>query len=69
MTKEKSKILSNREKEILNLFAEGKRPKEISELLFLSYFTVRTHQTNIIQTLNASGITHAVSIAIRMGLI
>lgn len=49
-------ILSNREKEILNLIANGKTSKEISESLFIAKTTVDTHRKNMIRKLNlASG--------------
>jgi DNA-binding NarL/FixJ family response regulator len=39
--------LSTREREVLKLFAEGKTPKEIGEVLFISILTVRRHLANI----------------------
>jgi len=38
---------SEREKEIVQLIADGRSDKEIAEVLFLSYHTVRTHRKNI----------------------
>jgi len=46
--------LSNREKEILNLIANGKTSKEISEKLFIAKTTVDTHRKNMIRKLNLS---------------
>jgi two-component system response regulator NreC len=45
-------ILSNREKEILQLIANGKTSKEISENLFIAKTTVDTHRKNMIRKLN-----------------
>ncbi|UAM99838.1 response regulator transcription factor [Polaribacter litorisediminis] len=57
-------ILSNREKEILQLIADGKTSKEISENLFIAKTTVDTHRKNMIRKLNlANGnelIKHAI---------
>lgn len=44
--------LSNREKEILQLIANGKTSKEIAEALFIAKTTVDTHRKNIIRKLN-----------------
>ncbi len=44
--------LSQREKEILNLLADGFRNKEIAEKIFISAHTVRTHIYNIYQKLH-----------------
>jgi two-component system response regulator NreC len=45
-------ILSNREKEILQLIANGKTSREISENLFIAKTTVDTHRRNMIRKLN-----------------
>lgn len=44
-------LLSNREKEILYLIANGKTSKEISESLFIAKTTVDTHRKNMIRKL------------------
>lgn len=44
--------LSAREREVLQLIAEGKTSREIAELLNLSVKTVQTHRTNLMQKLN-----------------
>jgi len=41
-----------REQTIVKLLAEGKTPKEIAELLYISIFTVRRHRDNIMRKLN-----------------
>lgn len=44
--------LSQREREILKLIAEGKSSKEIGEMLFISARTVERHRANIMDKLN-----------------
>ena len=48
---QKKGILSNREKEILNLIGEGKKTLEICDILFISKNTVDSHRKNIIRKL------------------
>ena len=49
--------ISPREREILQLLAEGKSNKDISDLLNLSIKTVETHRANIMRKLNFKNIT------------
>ncbi|MBT2619868.1 MULTISPECIES: response regulator transcription factor [Chryseobacterium] len=51
--------LTQREKEILQLLAEGKSTQEISDILFLSYLTVQTHRRNL---LNKYGVRNVVEL-------
>lgn len=60
-------VLSQRETEVLRLVDQGYIAKEIAEMLHISLTTVITHNKNIIKKLNARNITHAISIAHRMG--
>jgi RNA polymerase sigma factor (sigma-70 family) len=62
-------LLSAREREILQLVAEGKSSKEIATLLNLSVYTVETHRSNILQKLNLRGIPELILYAVRKGLI
>lgn len=57
-----SKILSKREKEILDLVASGQSNKDIANTLFISEKTVRTHLHNIFRKLDISKRTEAVSL-------
>lgn len=57
-------ILSNREKEILQLIANGKTSKEISESLFIAKTTVDTHRKNMIRKLNLSSGSELIKYAI-----
>lgn len=56
--------LSSREREVLKLLAEGKKPQEIAEVLYISVFTVRRHRTNIMKKLNIQNFTDLVKYAI-----
>ena len=58
-----------RELEILQLIAEGLSNREISEKLFVSENTVKTHSARIFTKLNARRRTQAVQIAKEAGLI
>jgi len=49
-------ILSKREKEILNLVANGKTSHEIADQLFIGKSTVDTHRKNMIRKLGLSGV-------------
>lgn len=62
-------LLSGREREVLQLVAEGKSSKEIAGLLNLSTYTVETHRSNIMQKLNLKGIPELILYAVRKGLI
>ncbi|MCF2874957.1 MULTISPECIES: response regulator [unclassified Tenacibaculum] len=57
-------ILSNREKEILHLIANGNTSKEIAEALFIAKTTVDTHRKNMIRKLNLKGGNELVKYAI-----
>lgn len=60
--------LSVREREILQLLAEGHSNKGISELLSISVKTVQTHQANIRDKLGISSIAELTKFAIKEGL-
>jgi two-component system nitrate/nitrite response regulator NarL len=57
-------ILSNREKEILELIANGKTSKEIANILFIAKTTVDTHRKNMIRKLDLSNGNELVKYAI-----
>jgi len=61
--------ISPREREILQLLAEGKSNKDISDLLNLSIKTVETHRSNIMRKLNFKNITDLVLYAVRNHII
>lgn len=59
--------LTNREREILKLVAEGHTNQEIAELLILSVATVQTHRANIMAKLGLHSRTELIKYAIRQG--
>lgn len=62
-------LLTEREKEILQLLAEGKSNKEVAEILNLSPYTVETHRTHLMQKLNLHNTAEIVLYAVRKKLI
>jgi DNA-binding NarL/FixJ family response regulator len=61
--------LSSREIEVLRLVASGNANKEIAAQLSISEETVKSHITNILSKLAANDRTHAVTIAVKRGII
>jgi DNA-binding NarL/FixJ family response regulator len=61
--------LTDRERQIVQLLAEGKTNKEIAEMLKITVKTVETHRANIMQKLNLHSIGELVRYAIRNGII
>lgn len=61
--------LSEQERRILRLLADGRSNKEIAEALFLSEQTVKGYVHNILRKLDASDRTQAAVIALRQGLV
>ena len=61
--------LSERELEVLKLYAEGKSTREIGEKLFISVKTVGTHKQHIFEKLNINSNADMVKYAIKEGLI
>jgi len=62
-------LLTDREKQILRLLAEGKTNKEVAALLNLSLYTVETHRTHIMQKLNLHNTAEIVLYAVRKKII
>jgi two-component system, NarL family, response regulator NreC len=62
-------LLSTREKEVLQLIAEGKSNKEVAELLNLSTYTVESHRTHIMQKLDLHNTAEIVLYAVRKKII
>lgn len=60
--------LSSREKEVLQLIAEGNSSKEIGEILFLSPKTVDVHRNNIMKKIDIYTISELTKYAIQKGL-
>lgn len=62
-------LLTTREREVLQLVAEGKSNKEVANLLNLSLYTVETHRTHILQKLNLHSVPELILYAVRKGII
>jgi DNA-binding NarL/FixJ family response regulator len=60
--------MSDREKEVLKLLAEGRSNREIADLLCLSVKTVMSHRANLMEKLDIHNRTELVKFAIRAGL-
>jgi two-component system response regulator NreC len=62
-------LLTTREREILQLLAEGKANKEVATTLNISPYTVETHRSHILQKLNLHNPADLVLYAVRKGII
>jgi two-component system response regulator NreC len=62
-------LLTGREREILQLVAEGKSNKDIANLLNLSVYTVETHRANIMEKLSLHNVPELILYAVRKGVI
>ena len=62
-------LLTVREKEVLQLLAEGRTNKEVAALLDVSPYTVESHRTNLMQKLNIHNTAEIVLYAVRKRLV
>jgi len=62
-------LLTDREREILQLVAEGKTNKEIAAVLNISTYTIDTHRGHILQKLNLHSAPELILYAVRKGII
>jgi DNA-binding NarL/FixJ family response regulator len=62
-------VLTSRQREILQLVAEGKSTKEVAQMLSLSVKTVETHRAQIMDRLGIRDLAGLVRYAIRTGLV
>ncbi len=62
-------LLTSREREVLQMIAEGKTNKEIASILNLSVYTIDAHRGRIMEKLNLHSTTELVRFALRQGLI
>jgi len=62
-------MLTPREREVLQLIAEGKSNKDIANLLNLSVYTVESHRSNLMEKLNLRGLPELILYAVRRGII
>lgn len=65
----KSRILTDREKEILLLIRDGKPSKQIADALGISIHTVNRHRQNILERLSVGNSVEAITAAVSMGLL
>jgi DNA-binding NarL/FixJ family response regulator len=61
--------LTSREREVLQLVAEGKTTKEIAAILNVSVKTADAHRTRLMQKLDIHDIAGLTRCAIRLGLV
>jgi len=61
--------LTTRELEVLRLIRDGHRNKQIADVLCIAETTVNFHVKNLVDKLNANDRTHAVTLAVRRGLL
>lgn len=62
-------LLTTREREILQLIAEGKSNKDVANFLNLSLYTVETHRGNLMEKLNLHTVPELILYAVRKGVI
>jgi DNA-binding NarL/FixJ family response regulator len=62
-------MLTSREREVLQMIAEGKTNKEIATVLDLSVYTVDAHRAHIMEKLNLHSVNELVRFAVRNGLV
>ncbi len=61
--------LSNREREVFQMIAEGHTTKEISDILCVSPSTIKTHRANIMEKLQIDNTSRLIQFAIRLGIV
>jgi len=61
--------LSNREREVFQMIAEGRSTREISDILCISPSTVKTHRSKIMEKLRIENVYQLVQFAIRIGIV
>jgi two-component system, NarL family, response regulator NreC len=62
-------LLTEREREVLQLLAQGKSNKEVAQVLDLSPHTIESHRTNLMQKLNLHNTAEIVLYAVRKGIV
>ena len=62
-------LLTEREREVLQLLAEGKSNKEVATILDLSTYTIETHRQNLMQKLGLHNTAEIVLYAVRKAII
>jgi DNA-binding NarL/FixJ family response regulator len=62
-------LLTTREREVLQLVAEGKSNKDVANMLNLSVYTVETHRSNVMEKLNLHTVPELILYAVRKGIV
>jgi DNA-binding NarL/FixJ family response regulator len=62
-------LLTDREREVLQLVAEGRTNKEVANVLNIGLTTVETHRTHILQKLGLHSVPELILYAVRKGII
>jgi len=62
-------LLTDREREVLHMVAEGKSNKEVAGLLNISPTTVETHRAHILQKLGIHSVPELILYAVRKGIV
>lgn len=62
-------VLTGREREVIQLLAEGKTSKEVAVALHLSVKTAETHRTNLMRKLNLHSVADLTRYAVRNGIV
>ncbi|MDM5065379.1 two component system response regulator [Aeromonas salmonicida] len=60
--------LTMRERQVLKLIAEGRRNRDIAELLTINIKTVETHRLNLMRKLNVHNVAQLTNLAFRLGI-
>lgn len=68
-SRERSEILSEREREIVRLLVLGEANKQIGDALGITELTVKSHMKNILAKLQVRDRTEAVTVALRRGIV
>ncbi len=68
-TEDRYELLTTREREVLQLLAEGRTVKEIAQVLELSAYTVETHKGNLMHKLGLHNVAELTLYAVRKGII
>ncbi|MCF8025696.1 MAG: response regulator transcription factor, partial [Desulfobacteraceae bacterium] len=66
---ERFKQLTNREREVLQLIAEGHSTRQIADILFVSTSTVKSHRAHLMEKLDLDSPVKLIHFAIQLGLV
>jgi DNA-binding NarL/FixJ family response regulator len=61
--------LSNREREVFQMIAEGRPTREVSDILCISQSTVKTHRANIMEKLHIDNLSQLIRFAVSLGIV